>query len=137
MSFLLDTNVVSETRKRYPDPKVLSWLQRVNQADLFISVLVIGELVKGIAQLRRRDPQAAASLEHWLRGIEQLFSDRIILIDASIAKTWGDLNADQPLSVIDSLLAATAKVRGLTLVTRNVKDVKVTGVSIINPWADQ
>ncbi len=134
MSFLLDTNVVSETRKRTPDRNVLAWFDDTDQQDLYISVLTIGELTKGIAQRRRRDPRSAAGLEHWLRGIEELFSDRVIPIDASIATAWGNLGAGRPLPVIDSLLAATAKVRGFTLVTRNVKDIEPTGVACLNPW---
>ena len=134
MSFLLDTNVVSETRKRTPDRNVLAWFDDTDQQDLHISVLTIGELTKGIARRRHRDPRSAAGLEHWLRGIEELFSDRVIPIDASIATAWGNLDAGRPLPVIDSLLAATAKVRGLTLVTRNVKDIEEAGVAYINPW---
>ncbi len=136
MSFLLDTNVISETRKRNPDRNVLAWLQAADQAGLFISVLTIGELTKGIALHRRRDPGAAASLAHWLHGIEELFADRIILIDAPIARIWGELNVERPLPVIDSLLAATAKVRGFTLVTRNVKDVQSIGVAVVSPWGE-
>ena len=134
MSFLLDTNVVSEIRNPNPDRNVLAWLEASDQRDLYISVLAIGELTKGIARRRRRDPRAAASLGHWLRGIDEMFSDRVIPIDASIATTWGNLNAERTLPVIDSLLAATAEVRGLTLVTRNVKDMEATGVGCINPW---
>lgn len=134
MSFLLDTNVVSETRKRAPDTNVLDWLERRDHRELYLSVLTIGELTKGIALRRRRDPRAAASLEHWLRGIDVLFSDRVIPIDVSIAAAWGRLNAERPLPVIASMLAATAMERGLTLVTRNVKDIEATGVAIINPW---
>ncbi len=134
MSFLLDTNVVSETRKRSPDPRVLAWFEATDQQALHVSVLTIGELAKGIALQRRKDPQAAAGLDHWLRGIEELFSDRVIPIDGPIATAWGELNAERPLPVIDSLLAATAKVRGFTLVTRNVRDVESTGVPVVNPW---
>ncbi len=134
MSFLLDTNVVSETRRRNPDPNVLAWLQRTDQADLYISVLTIGELTKGVARRARTDPRAAASLDHWLRGIQRMFSDQVIPIDTDVAAVWGRLNAGSPLPVIDSLLAATAKIHGLTLVTRNIRDVVRTGVSHLNPW---
>jgi predicted nucleic acid-binding protein len=134
LSFLLDTNVVSETRNRAPNPRVLAWLETADQQALHVSVLTIGELAKGIALHRRKDPRAANGLDHWLRGIEELFSDRIIPIDGPIATTWGQLNAERPLPVIDSLLAATAKVRGFTLVTRNDRDVESTGVPVINPW---
>ncbi len=134
MSFLLDTNVVSETRKRVPDRNVMAWLEGVDQRDLYVSVLTIGELTKGVARRRRRDPRGAESLGHWLRGIEELFSDRLVPVDGEIATVWGELNAEAPLPVIDSLLAATAKVRGLALVTRNVKEVARTGVGCVNPW---
>ena len=134
MRFLLDTNVVSETRKRLPDRNVLDWLEAADQRALFISVLTIGELNQGIARRRRRDPQAAASLHHWLRGIVEFFSERVVAIDAPVAEAWGELNAERPLPVIDSLLAATAHVHGFIVVTRNVKDIEPTGVPVLNPW---
>ena len=134
MSYLLDTNVVSETRKRTPDTNVLAWFDAVDHRDLFVSVLTIGEMIMGIERRRRADPRAADALAHWLNGIESFFADRLVPIDAAIASTWGGLNAARTLPTIDSLLAATAIVKGLTLVTRNVKDVAGTGVSILNPW---
>ena len=134
MSFLLDTNVVSETRKRAPDAHVMAWFQGVDQSDLFLSVLTIGELTKGIARRRARDPNAAESLMHWLRGIETLFAERLIPVDAAVAAAWGELNAARPLPVTLSLLAATARVHGLTLATRTIKDVHDTGVDCVNPW---
>ena len=133
MSFLIDTNVISETRKRAPDARVLAWFRQADQKDLFISVLTLGELVKGVARRARTDPPAAA-LDHWVRGIERLFSDHVIPIDAEIAAAWGRLDAERPLPVIDALIAATARVHGLALVTRNVRDFKRTGVRCINPW---
>ena len=134
MSYLLDTNVVSETRRRTPDPNMLAWFDAVDHRDLFVSVLTIGELTMGIERRRHTDPRTADALAHWLNGIETLFADQLVPIDAAIAATWGGLNAARPLPTIDSLLAATAIVKGLTLVTRNVKDVAETGVSILNPW---
>ncbi len=134
MSFLLDTNVVSETRKRVPDGNVMAWLQRTDQKDLFVSVLTLGELAKGVAKLAKSDPVAASSLGRWLGGIVELFSDRIVAVDTPIAFAWGRLNADRSLPAIDSLLAASALVRGLTLVTRNVKHVEATGVALLDPW---
>lgn len=134
MTYLLDTNVISETRKRSPNQHVLNWFAQAQENDLYLSVLTLGELTKGVAKLRETDADGADSLLHWLRGIEAMFSDRLIPIDAEIAGIWGALNAGRTLPVIDSLLAATALARDLTLVTRNVTDVEPTGVSFIDPW---
>ncbi len=136
MSYLLDTNVVSETRKRSPDPHVFAWLQDVAPNELFLSVLTIGELARGIAKRRRTDPAAAASLAHWLAGIDTLYGDRIVPIDTAVATVWGELTTGRSLPVIDSLLAATAKVHGMTVVTRNTRDIEPTGVPCLNPWHD-
>ena len=134
MSYLLDTNILSETRKWQPNPNVTAWIQETDQKDLYISVLTLGELTKGVARRHRTDPQAATSLRHWVNGIQTLFPDRVLPIDAHTATVWGELKAERPLLAIDSLLAATAKVHGFTLVTRNVGDIRSTGVPFINPW---
>jgi len=134
LKYLLDTNILSETRRKAPAPQLLDWLDSVDQKDLFVSILTLGELTKGIELRRRSDPRAAASLEHWLQGLEKLFSSHIIGIDAEIAATWGKMNARRTFPVIDSLLAATARVHGLTLVTRNVGDIEDSGVARLNPW---
>ncbi len=134
MTYLLDTNVVSETRKRAPDPNVVSWLERAAHNELYISVLTLGELKKGIEKRRATDAEAAASLDHWLRGLEVMFADHIIPIDANIAMTWGALTARGTLPVIDSLIAATAKTHGLTVVSHNVRDIARARVAVINPW---
>ena len=134
MKYLLDTNVVSETRRKSPNLNVMAWLDRADQSDLCLSVLTVGELIKGTALLRRTDPAGAASLEHWIRGLELFFADRILSIDTDIARMWGEISAPRPLPVIGALLAATAQVRGLTLVTRNIADVASTNVAWLNPW---
>lgn len=134
MSYLLDTNVVSETRRRTPDAGVIAWLGAVGQEQLFVSVLTLGELANGVARYRRRDARAAESLAHWLQGIELLFADRVLPIDAATAMTWGEMGADRSRPVIDTLLAATAQVHGLTLVTRNLKDVADLAVPVLDPW---
>jgi toxin FitB len=134
VSYLLHTNVVSETRKRRPEPKVLRWLESSAPDALYVSVLTLGEVAKGIELRHRRDPAAAAALERWLNGLGERFSDRIVPVDQEIANCWGRLSADPQLPVIDGLLAATAVVRGLTLVTRNTRDVARTGAMVINPW---
>jgi len=134
MTYLLDTNVVSELRKRQPDPHVLAWYGSIASADLFISVLTIGEIRLGIERLRRKDTSQAELLEQWLRGLQVTYADHIVDVDTGIADQWGRLNVPDPLPVIDGLLAASAKARGWTLVTRNTADLARCGVPIINPF---
>jgi predicted nucleic acid-binding protein len=136
LSFLLDTNVVSELRKRQRcDPGVVAWFAGVAEEEVNLSVLVIGELRQGVERLRARDPQAAGALERWLAGLVRAHADRILQIDLSVADEWGRLAARRTLPVVDGLLAATARVHRLTLVTRNVKHVAPTGVPCLNPFA--
>lgn len=135
MSFLLDTNVISELRK---GPRcnlgVSSWFEQVASEDLYLSVLTLGELRKGIENLRRRDASTAKALEAWLLEIESTYSERLLPVDQDVAEQWGRFSVPDPLPVLDGLLAATAHVHGLTLVTRNLKDVERTGVSCLNPF---
>ena len=135
--YLLDTNVVSETRKTRADPTVTAFLAAVDEAGLFISVLTLGELRKGVAARRRTDPVAADRLGAWVDGIETIFADRVLPGDASVARAWGELSAGRSLPVIDTLIAATAITSGLTLVTRNTSDVEATGVPLLNPWQNR
>ena len=134
MSYLLDTNVISELRKQAPDPHVLAWYGKVASADIFVSVLTLGEIRLGIERLRTKDGTRAELLEHWLHGLHHTYGDHIIDVDAAVAEEWGRLNAPSPLPVIDGLLAASARVRGWTLVTRNTADVARTGVTLVNPF---
>jgi toxin FitB len=134
MTYLLDTNVVSELRKRDPDPHVLAWYATVTSAELFLSVLSIGEIRLGIQRLRRKDEPRAVLLEQWLRGLQAAYRDHLVDVDDAVAEEWGRLNDLDPLPVIDGLLAASAKVRGCTLVTRNVADLQRSGVTLLNPF---
>lgn len=135
MSFLIDTNVISEVRKGDRcEASVAAWWQEVNEADLFLSPLVLGEIRKGVELVRRHDPQKAEVLERWLIEVLEGFADRLLPVDGRVADEWGRMNAIRPVSVIDALLAATAKVNGLTLVTRNEADVAGLGVDILNPF---
>ena len=135
MSFLIDTNVISEVRKGDRcEASVAAWWQEVNEADLFLSPLVLGEIRKGVELARHRDPQKAEVLERWLIDVLEGFADRLLPVDGRVADEWGRMNAIRPVSVIDALLAATAKVNGLTLVTRNEADVAGLGVDILNPF---
>ena len=135
LSYLVDTNVVSELRKKKRcNPGVASWISGVAAEELFLSVLTVGEIRKGIELIRRRDPQTAGLLETWLAELNTTFSGRVLDLDMEMAEAWGRMNVPDRLPVIDSLLAATAKVYGLTLVTRNVKDVECSGVDFLNPF---
>ena len=134
--FLLDTNVLSELRKgARVDVNVQRWLASVDEDLIFLSVLVTGEIRRGIEAIRKRDPRAATALERWLDNLMQAYSDRVLPVDAATADEWGRLDARGSLPVVDGLLAATAQVHDLTFVTRNVKDVIATGIDVLDPFA--
>jgi predicted nucleic acid-binding protein len=136
--FLLDTNVISELVRPRPDPRVAHWLDSADEELLFLSVLTLGEIRKGITTLT--DPARKARLEVWLHGnLLPRFESRILPIDQAIAERWGQITGllaaqGSPLPVIDGLLAATALDHNLTLVTRNTRDVALTGVGVFDPW---
>lgn len=135
MSYLVDTNVLSELRKgARTDPNVRAWFDEVDEEEIFLSVLVIGEVRRGIENVRRRDAGRAHALDRWLRRVVRAHGDRILPVTSEIAEAWGPLNVPDPLPVIDSLLGATALVHGLTVATRNVADVARTGVPVVNPF---
>jgi hypothetical protein len=133
--YLLDTNVVSELRKRQrTHPNVQAWFQSAEEDELFVSVLVLGEVRSGIERIRPSDPAQARALERWLKGLEAGYADRVLPVTAAISDRWGRLSASDPPSAMDGLMAATALAHGLTLVTRNVQDVARTGVKLLNPF---
>ena len=135
MTFLIDTNIISEVRKgERGDQAVATWWNGVAEDDLWLSPLVLGEIRKGVESVRRRDPGRAEALEAWLADVISHFGDRILPIDAAVAEQWGRMNAIRPVPVIDALLAATAKANGLILVTRNVADVAGLDVDVLNPF---
>lgn len=135
MSYLLDTNVLSELRRLRSNENVKAWFATVRGDELYLSVLVIGEIRQGIERLRRRDPRQARVFEDWLATLNRDYRERVLGVDAEVAEAWGRLNAIDPLPVVDGLLAATALVHGLTFVTRNVADVEHTGVALLDPFA--
>lgn len=133
--YLLDTNVLSEIRKgSRADENVMRWWSRVEAADLYISVLCLGEIRYGIELKRRKDSMQSAILERWLKTTVIQFGSRVLPISNGIAEEWGRLCLDERLPDADGLMAATALVHGLTMVTRNTKDFRRSGVSILNPW---
>ena len=135
MSFLIDTNIISEIRKGDRcDTAVAAWWAGVAEDDLWLSALVLGEIRKGVELARRRDPTKAAALEAWLGDVIAGFGDRVLPVDTAVAEEWGRMNAVRPVPVIDALLAATAKTNGLTLVTRNGADVAGLDVEVLNPF---
>lgn len=134
LQYLLDTNVLSETRRKQADERVIRFLSSAEPSVLFLSVLTLGELRKGVALKGRSDPSAARALGSWVDGLEYSFADRVLGVDAATARLWGELSAQRPRPVVDTLLAATAVVHGLTLVTRNTADVLDTGASLFDPW---
>jgi predicted nucleic acid-binding protein len=136
LSYLVDTNVISELRKgRRCNPGVASWFAEVASEEIYLSALTLGEIRKGIENIRRRDEPAAEALEDWFQELEASHSDHILPVDQTIAEQWGRFNVPASLPVIDSLLAATASIHGLILVTRNLKDVERTGVDCLNPFS--
>ena len=135
MNYLIDTNIISEVRKgRRCDPNVASWYEIIEDASLYLSVLVIGEIRKGIESVRPKDNAQANAIENWLVAVDKAFGERILPVDRAVANEWGRLNANRPLPVIDGLLAATAKIHRMTLVTRNTTDMADSGVHILNPF---
>jgi predicted nucleic acid-binding protein len=135
VTFLLDTNVVSELRKGpRADANVRAWVAEADAESLYLSVLVVGELRQGVERVRRRDPAAARNLERWLAKIAEQYDDRILPVDSEVAEQWGRLNVPDPLPTVDGLLAATALVHDMSLVTRNTADVLRTGVRLVNPF---
>jgi len=135
VNYLIDTNVISEIRKGTKcDANVAAWWESVDDADIYLSVLVLGEIRKGVERARLNDPAQARALEKWLTTVVQSFGERILPIDQAVADEWGRMSAARPVSTVDALLAATAKVQGMTLVTRNVADIADLGAMVINPF---
>ena len=137
MSYLIDTHLHSELRRKKPDSRVVQWLSERPVTQLDLSVLTLGKIRKGVEQLGNANAQKKAALLDWLElETPQYFQKRLLSIDARVADIWGKLaaNAGRALPAIDSLLAATAIVHQLVLVTRNVKDFAGLGVDVLNPW---
>jgi toxin FitB len=137
VSYLLDTDVISEARRQAPGSNVRAWLASVPEVELHVSVLVVGEIRQGVERLRRRDPARSVVYETWLSTLLHDYADRIVPVTVDVAEEWGRLNVPDPVPAVDGLMAATAKLRGWTFVTRNVADVARTGVRLLNPFESQ
>ncbi len=138
MSWLLDTYALSEYVRKTPAPEVIRWLNEQDESSLFISVISLGEIEKGILKLRASDPRRSQKLTAWLGKVEQRFAGRILPLDTAALHVWGQIAATaelagQPLPVMDGLLMATAQCHGLTVVTRNVQDFTLYP-QVFNPW---
>jgi len=139
MSWLLDTCALSEYAKKAPAPQVIAWLDEQDEASLFISVITLGEIEKGILKLRASDPRRSQKLTAWLGKVEQRFAGRILPLDAAALHVWAQIAAHaelagQPMPVMDGLLMASAQCHGLTVVTSNVQDFAMYP-QVFNPWA--
>lgn len=138
MSWLLDTCVLSEYARKVPAQQVISWLDEQDESGLFISVITLGEIEKGILKLRATDIRRSQKLTAWLNKVEQRFAGRILPLDAASLHVWAQITAHtelagQPLPVMGALLMATAQCHGLAIVTRNVQDF-VPYPQVFNPW---
>ena len=140
MRFLVDTPVLSELVRKVPDPGVANWVKRASPEQLYVSVVTFGELTKGIAKLP--DGQRKGLLLSWVETeLKGWFGDRILEVGLEVAERWGLLLAKaerkgRPLPAVDALLAATALVHGLVLVTRNTRHFEAAGLEVLNPWSD-
>jgi predicted nucleic acid-binding protein len=132
--FLLDTVIVSELRKKRPNPGMVRWVSKQQDDQLHLSVVTLGEIERGIEKRRKADAEFAATLAAWLESLIRLYADRILPVTPSVARRWGCLSAQLGHEGADLLIAATALTYGLTVVTRNVSDFEPTGVNVINPF---
>ncbi|MGB8400873.1 type II toxin-antitoxin system VapC family toxin [Bradyrhizobium sp.] len=135
--FLIDTVTLSELRRRERDPMVVAWFERQRTTDLFLSVISIGEIERGIALQRAADPGFSGALAAWLDRVLALYGERVVPFDLGTARRWGTLSAARGNDSADLMIAATALEHGLTVVTRNVSDFEPTGVAVFDPFSRQ
>lgn len=133
--FLIDTVTLSELRRRERDPMVVAWFERQRTSDLFLSVISIGEIERGIARQRASDPGFAGALMTWLDRVLTLYGERVVPFDLRTARRWGAMTAALGNDNADLMIAATALEHGLTVVTRNVSDFDPTGVAVLDPFS--
>lgn len=136
MAYLLDTNVLSEVQKPRPNPALIQWLASTPSPSRYVSVLSVGEIRRGIEVALPNDPKRAARLERWLGDLESEFRSRLVDVDSAVCHMWGRIDPLGQVPAVDCLIAATALVRGWTVVTRNVRDFAPTGAATLNPFGD-
>ena len=138
MNYLIATNVISEVRKGVGcNTNVTAWFDTIDDESLYLSVLVLGEIRRGVERSRSKDPRKARALESWLFAVDTSYASRILPVDHAVANEWGRMSAKRPVSTVDALLAATAKINRMTLVTRNISDVADLGADVLDPFAWQ
>lgn len=133
--FLLDTVIVSELRKKTPDAGVVRWVSAQQENDLYLSVITLGEIERGIEKRRKSDPAFAGDLVTWLESLTHFYADRILAITPAIARRWGRLSVQLGHDGADVLIASTALTHGLTVISRNVNHFDPTGVAVLNPFS--
>jgi predicted nucleic acid-binding protein len=134
VNYLIDTNIVSELRKPSPDPNVTTWIGSVGSEDLYLSVVTIGEIEKGVQKQLRLNPSAGRNLRAWLETLLEKYGDRVVPVDVAIARRWGVFCDAHPGLETDMLIAATAIERQLIVVTRNVRHFAAAGLTVVNPF---
>ena len=135
MSFLLDTNVISELRKRAADPSVTAWAESHDRHSVYLSAVTIMEIELGIALIERRDPRQGAALRSWMtQQVLTGFAGRILPVDTAVSLRAAHLHVPNPRPERDAFIATTAAEHAMTVVTRNVADFDACGVAVVNPW---
>ena len=135
MNVLVDTNVISELKRgRDAAPRLLAWFAALQPANIFTSVIVLGEIRRGIELVARRDKRQAEALEQWYAMVRERLSNRVLPVDEQIMAVWARISVPDMLPAYDGLIAATALVHGLIVATRNTEDFRRTGAQVINPW---
>lgn len=134
MSHILDTDILSETRRRNGNDAVRTFVRSLSAEQIYLSVITLGEVRRGALAKRRSDPVFSDHLLAWLDEVEMTMSGRVLPVTAEIAHRWGEMSSDRTRSVTDTLIAATASVHDLIVVTRNERDYRDLGVRVLNPW---